>query len=118
MTADVEAYEPVLPATLGHLRVLRLGGIELEIDGHQLRVDGRPVSIAHKEYQLLELLMSHAGRVLSRRELLDHVWGAGYPDGNKTIDVHILRLRRKLTRDGACPIRTVRGLGYVFDLDT
>jgi DNA-binding response OmpR family regulator len=111
-------YTLIEPDTAGLLRLLRIGEVELDIDGRQLRIGGDLVHIPLKEFAVLETLMEHAGRVLSRRELLDAVWGSGYPDGNKTVDVHILRLRRKIRRAASGDyIRTVRGLGYVFDFD-
>jgi DNA-binding response OmpR family regulator len=111
-------YTLIAPDTAGQLRLLRIGDIELDIDGCQLRVSGTLIPLALKEFALLQALMEHAGRVLSRRELLDAVWGTGYPDANKTVDVHVLRIRRKLRRAGVGEyIRTVRGLGYVFDFE-
>ncbi|HUY47803.1 MAG TPA: winged helix-turn-helix domain-containing protein [Streptosporangiaceae bacterium] len=66
----------------------------------------------------LHALLENAGRVLSRREPLDTVWGAGHDDVNKTLDVHIRRLRRKLSAEPAASrIRAVRGIGYVFDIE-
>lgn len=112
------AYETVRPATLGHLRLLRANGVGIDLDGHRVFADGREVSLAPKEFELLHILLQNAGRVLSRRQLLDTVWGTGYLDGNKTLEVHIRRLRRKLDPLSASPrIRTVRRLGYVFDID-
>ena len=111
-------YERVQPATIGHLRVLTARDVELDIDGHQVRWKGCPVHLPLKEFDVLRLLMDNAGRVLTRRELLDRVWGEGYPDTNKTIDVHITRIRRKIDcDDGPTRIRTVRGMGYIFDLE-
>jgi two-component system response regulator RegX3 len=113
------AYATVEPDTAGQLRLLQVNGLELDLDGHQLRVDGRAVTLALKEYELLAELMRNAGRVLSRQDLLDHVWEPGYPDTNSTLQVHIRRLRLKIEPDPDHPIRirTVRGLGYIFDLE-
>lgn len=112
------AYETVWPATLGHLRMLRANGVGIDLDGHRVFADGNEVSLTPKEFELLHLLLENAGRVVSRRQLLDTVWGQGYPDVNKTLEVHIRRLRRKLEPRSASPrIRTVRQLGYVFDID-
>lgn len=91
-------------------------GIHLDVGGHLVRVDGRAVFLSLKEFRLLTLLMGAAGQVQSRRSLLDRIWGPGYPDANKTLDVHIARLRRKLARPGhRSPIRTIRGVGYIYD---
>lgn len=115
--ADEGLYTEITPVTLGRLRVLRVADVHLDLDGHQLRVGAHQVPLALKEFQLLATLMGNAGRVLSRRELLDAGWGPAYADHNKTLDVHVLRLRRKLNPlGGPARIRTVRGLGYVFDL--
>ena len=113
------AYVEVSPSTVGQLRLLKVGPVELNLDGMAVRVAGRSVHMAPKEFQLLALLMENAGRLLTRRQLLDAVWGEGYPDGNKTLEVHIRRLRKHLECDAAAAarMRTVRGLGYVFDLD-
>ena len=111
-------YETVRPTTLGHLRLLRANGVGIDLDGHRVFADGREISLAPKEFELLHLLLENAGRALSRRQLLDAVWGQGYGDGNKTLEVHIRRLRRKIDPQAPSPrIRTVRGVGYVFDID-
>lgn len=90
--------------------------VELDLAAHQVRVDGVVVELSLKEFRLLAILMGGAGTVQTRRSLLDRIWGPGYPDTNKTLDVHIARLRRKLGVSGlAVPIRTVRGIGYIFD---
>ncbi|WP_163568748.1 winged helix-turn-helix domain-containing protein [Fodinicola feengrottensis] len=112
------AYARVTPVSIGQLRVLRIGAIELHLDGFQLKVHGKLVHLPMKEHQLLVLLMDNAGRALTRRYLLDTVWGKGYGDSNKTLDVHIKRLRTRLRSgpdDDPGPIRTVRGVGYIFD---
>lgn len=92
--------------------------IGIDVDGHRVFADGKEIQLARKEYDLLHTLIEHAGRTLSRREILDSVWGDGYVDRNKTLDVHIRRLRRKIDPGSASPrIRTVRGIGYVLDVD-
>lgn len=123
MTAPHDARPPnppfqaVAPTSLGRLRILRIGEVELELDGYQVRVAGRPVRLPPREFQVLRMLMDNAGRVVTRRELLDHLWGTQHPDIHKTIEVHINRLRRRLHIPGQPEhIRTVRGLGYIFDL--
>lgn len=112
------AYETVEPATLGRLRLLQANGVGIDLDGRRVFVEGTAVTLPRKEFDLLRVLLENAGRALSRRELLDTVWGAGYVERNKTLDVHIRRLRRKLDpQSGSTHIRTVRGFGYVFDVD-
>lgn len=113
------AYEPVQPDTIGRLRLLRANGVDMDIDGRQVRVDGVRIALPPKEFDLLRILVTNAGRVLSREQLLAAVWGPGYPDDNKTLSVHIQRLRKKIeaSRENPARIRTIRGLGYVFDLE-
>ncbi|HEU5353846.1 MAG TPA: response regulator transcription factor [Actinocrinis sp.] len=117
-TGSRDAYVAVSPRTLGRLRLLTVGPVELNLDGMAVRVAGRSVHMAPKEFELLAVLMQNAGRLLTRRQLLDAVWGEGYPDRNKTLDVHVRRLRRHLEidPDAYARMRTVRGLGYVFDI--
>jgi two-component system, OmpR family, response regulator RegX3 len=111
-------YLSVDPRTLGRLRILRVGDVELQLDGHRLVVRGRPVHLPHKEFVILEQLMDNAGRVVSRRELLDNAWGPDRADVRNYLEVHIRRLRTKIESDLDRPtrIRTVRGVGYIFDL--
>lgn len=97
--------------------VLDIAGIRLDADRHTLHVQGVLVAIPLKEFELLEYLMSNAGRVLTRGQLIDRVWGSDYYGDTKTLDVHIKRLRSKIESDPAEPVHlvTVRGLGYRFD---
>ena len=97
--------------------VLDISGIRLDTDRHTLHVQGELVAIPLKEFELLEYLMSNAGRVLTRGQLIDRVWGSDYYGDTKTLDVHIKRLRSKIETDPAEPVHlvTVRGLGYRFD---
>jgi two-component system, OmpR family, response regulator RegX3 len=108
------------PGDEGRAPVLSVGEVELEVDAHRLRVRGEVVHITHKEFLVLRHLLAHAGRVCSRRELLDAAWGVGYeePPTHKSIEVFIRRVRRRLEIGGSsgARIRTVRGLGYVFDV--
>ncbi len=94
--------------------VVEAAGIRMDIERHEVTVRGEAVRLALKEFELLELLLRNAGRVLTRGQLIDRVWGADYVGDTKTLDVHIKRLRSKLERDPAEPtiLLTVRGLGY------
>ena len=97
--------------------ILEYHGIVLDSDKHQLVVRGTPVSLPLKEFELLELLMLNAGRVLTRGQIIDRVWGSDYFGDTKTLDVHIKRLRSKIEDNPSEPtmIVTVRGLGYRFE---
>lgn len=96
--------------------VLRGGPIELDIDAHEARVNGKEVKLRPKEFELLESLMRRKNRLAARHMLIDEVWGPSYFGDTKTLDVHIKRLRQKLEEDSSDPkhIVTVRGLGYKF----
>ena len=98
--------------------VLNFHGITLDSDRHQVTLHGEPVSLPLKEFELLELLMLNAGRVLTRGQIIDRVWGSDYFGDTKTLDVHIKRLRSKIEKTPAEPeiIVTVRGLGYRFEV--
>ena len=97
--------------------VIDIAGIRLDADRHTLHVQGELVATPLKEFELLEYLMSNVGRVLTRGQLIDRVWGTDYYGDTKTLDVHIKRLRSKIEADPAEPLHlvTVRGLGYRFD---
>jgi two-component system response regulator RegX3 len=98
--------------------IMNVQGIRMDIDRHQVSVNGIPVSLPLKEFELLEFLMRNAGRVLTRIQLIDRVWGSDYVGDTKTLDVHIKRIRAKIETDPADPkiIQTVRGLGYKMEL--
>ncbi len=98
--------------------IMTVHGIRMDIDRHQVSVNGIPVSLPLKEFELLEFLMRNAGRVLTRIQLIDRVWGSDYVGDTKTLDVHIKRIRAKIEIDPADPkiIQTVRGLGYKMEL--
>jgi two-component system, OmpR family, response regulator RegX3 len=93
------------------------GPVRLDVDRHVVSVDGAPVPMPLKEFELLELLLRNAGRVLTRGQLIDRVWGSDYVGDTKTLDVHVKRLRAKVEPDPSAPkhIVTVRGLGYKFE---
>ena len=99
---------------------LQVDGIRLDPDRHTVEVDGEPTAFPLKEFELLELLLRNAGRVLTRGQLIDRVWGSDYVGDTKTLDVHVKRVRAKIEADPANPVRllTVRGLGYkLADVD-
>jgi two-component system, OmpR family, response regulator RegX3 len=93
------------------------GPVRLDVDRHVVSVSGEAVSMPLKEFELLELLLRNAGRVLTRGQLIDRVWGSDYVGDTKTLDVHVKRLRAKVEPDPGAPrhIVTVRGLGYKFE---
>ncbi len=97
--------------------VLAVGPVRMDVDRHEVHVRGKVVSFALKEFELLELLLRNAGRVLTRGQLIDRVWGADYVGDTKTLDVHVKRIRSKIETDPAAPelLLTVRGLGYKLD---
>jgi two-component system response regulator RegX3 len=103
--------EPASPA------VIESGPVRLDVDRHTVSVRGNPVSLPLKEFDLLEVLVRNAGRVLTRSQLIDRVWGADYVGDTKTLDVHVKRLRGKVEEDPPNPVHlvTVRGLGYKFE---
>jgi two-component system, OmpR family, response regulator RegX3 len=105
-----DAGEPVGPALAG-------GPVRMDVDRHVVTVDGAPVQLPLKEFELLELLLRNAGRVLTRGQLIDRIWGADYVGDTKTLDVHVKRLRAKVEPVPSTPrhIVTVRGLGYKFE---
>lgn len=98
--------------------VVEAGPVRIDVDRHIVTFRGEGVSLPLKEFDLLELLMRNAGRVLTRGQIIDRVWGADYVGDTKTLDVHIKRLRTKVEDDPANPVQivTVRGLGYKFEI--
>jgi two-component system response regulator RegX3 len=103
--------EPTTAATV------EAGPVRMDIERHVVTVDNRPVQMPLKEFELLEMLLRNAGRVLTRMQLIDRVWGSDYVGDTKTLDVHVKRLRSKIEPDPAAPryLVTVRGLGYKFE---
>ena len=97
--------------------VLEAGPVRMDVERHVVVVDGEPVPLPLKEFDLLEYLMRNAGRVLTRGQLIDRVWGSDYVGDTKTLDVHVKRLRAKVEPDPANPERivTIRGLGYKYE---
>lgn len=97
--------------------VVEVGGVRIDVERHQVYVDGKEVRFALREFDLLELLLRNPGRVLTRGQLIDRIWGSDYVGDTKTLDVHIKRLRSKIERNPSKPERliTVRGLGYKYE---
>jgi two-component system response regulator RegX3 len=97
--------------------VLEAGPVRMDVERHVVTVDGGTVPMPLKEFDLLELLLRNAGRVLTRGQLIDRVWGSDYVGDTKTLDVHVKRLRAKIEPDPSNPrhLVTVRGLGYKFE---
>ncbi len=98
--------------------VVQVDGVRLDVDRHQVTVEGVEVRFALREFELLEFLLRNAGRVMTRGQLIERVWGSDYFGDTKTLDVHIKRVRAKIEKDPASPRRlvTVRGLGYKFEM--
>jgi len=96
---------------------MEFGPVRMDVDRHRVTVQGEPVQLPLKEFELLEVLLRNAGRVLTRQQLIDRVWGADYVGDTKTLDVHVKRLRSKLEAVPGTPqhLVTVRGLGYKFE---
>ena len=105
---DVESNEGSL---------LSAGPVKIDVERHQVKISDELVSLPLKEFELLEFLVRNSGRVLTRIQLIDRVWGSDYFGDTKTLDVHVKRLRAKIEKDPANPvyIQTIRGLGYKFE---
>jgi two-component system, OmpR family, response regulator RegX3 len=97
--------------------VLEAAGVRMDVERHEVSVKGERIKLALKEFELLEMLLRNAGRVMTRGQLIDRIWGSDYVGDTKTLDVHIKRLRSKIESDPANPryLTTVRGLGYKFE---
>ena len=105
--------EELVPTTI------EAGPVRMDVERHIVTVSGAPTQLPLKEFELLEMLLRNTGRVLTRMQLIDRVWGSDYVGDTKTLDVHVKRLRAKIEPDPAEPrhIVTVRGLGYKFEAD-
>ena len=97
--------------------VITAGPVRIDIERHQVNINDDLISLPLKEFELLEFLVRNSGRVLTRAQLIDRVWGSDYFGDTKTLDVHVKRLRAKIETDPANPvyIQTIRGLGYKFE---
>ncbi|KRE60058.1 response regulator transcription factor [Nostocoides sp. Soil756] len=103
--------EDLVPATI------EAGPVRMDVERHVVTVRGQQLSFPLKEFELLEMLLRNTGRVLTRIQLIDRVWGSDYVGDTKTLDVHIKRLRAKVEADPGAPVHilTVRGLGYKYE---
>jgi two-component system response regulator RegX3 len=118
LTARIRAvlrrgHEPEVAET-----TLEAGPVRMDVERHVVTVEGEPQRFPLKEFELLELFLRNPGRVLTRGQLIDRVWGSDYVGDTKTLDVHVKRLRAKVEPDPSEPryLVTVRGLGYKLDL--
>ena len=93
---------------------MRVGALELDVDRYEVSLEGEPLELTYKEFELLKFLSTHPGRVFSRDQLLNQVWGYNFIGGTRTVDVHVRRLRAKLGPKHASLIDTVRNVGYKF----
>jgi two-component system response regulator RegX3 len=100
----------------GEQRTVDLGSVQVDLAGHQILRDGRPLPVKPKAFELLAFLIRNAGQVFSREQLLERVWGYDYAGETRTVDVHVHWLRAHIEADVAKPVylQTVRGVGYVF----
>jgi two-component system response regulator RegX3 len=105
------------PTTPNEDGILEGGPVRMDVERHQVFVNGNKVAMPLKEFELLELLLENANRVLTRGQIIDRVWGSNYFGDTKTLDVHVKRVRSKIEDDPARPVHllTVRGLGYKFE---
>jgi DNA-binding response OmpR family regulator len=110
LVARVKAILRRSDGTTEHNEVLMAGGVEVDVVRREARIDGEPVALASKEFQLLQFLAERPGRALSRQQLLDGVWGPGWYGDDRTVDAHVRQLRKKL--GDALPLSTVWGMGY------
>lgn len=101
-------------APAGASEILRAGRIEMDTEAHEVSVAGKKIQMPLREFELLELLLQNADRVLTRNQILDRIWGLNYIGDTKTLDVHVKRIRSKIEEDPSRPaaLVTVRGLGY------
>ncbi len=118
MRAVLRRAPASVPAVGGEVEPLEVGDVRLDPERHEVTIRGQAVNLPLKEFELLELLLENAGRVLTRDVLISRVWGDDYVGDTKTLDVHVKRLRSKVEEDPGKPQRivTIRGLGYKYEL--
>ncbi len=119
--ASAEAIEARLRFLLGRLNHpmpgdgARIGALEINMDRYEIRLEGEPLELTYKEFELFRFLATHPGRVFSRDQLLNQVWGYNFIGGTRTVDVHVRRLRSKLGPKYAALVDTIRNVGYRFN---
>lgn len=103
--------------SISEVGLLKAGPVVMDLDRHTVSVNGEPIQMPLKEFELLELLIENVNRVLTRGQIIDRVWGSNYYGDTKTLDVHVKRVRSKIEEDPSRPrhLITVRGLGYKFE---
>lgn len=103
--------------SISEVGLLKAGPVVMDLDRHTVSVNGDPIQMPLKEFELLELLIENVNRVLTRGQIIDRVWGSNYFGDTKTLDVHVKRVRSKIEEDPSRPrhLITVRGLGYKFE---
>jgi len=99
-------------ATFGSEEILKIDDLVIDIAGHEAKVNGRRLPLTHQEFELLRFLAQHRGRVFSRDQLLERVWGYSYGGGTRTVDIHVRRVRAKMGSHAGSLIETVRNVGY------
>jgi len=99
-------------ATFGSEEILKIDDLVINIAGHEAKVNGRRLPLTHQEFELLRFLAQHRGRVFSRDQLLERVWGYSYGGGTRTVDIHVRRVRAKMGSHAGSLIETVRNVGY------
>ena len=120
LPASAELIEARIRFVLSRLQHLapgsgkRIGALEINVDRYEVLLDGEPLELTYKEFELFKFLAGHPGRVFSRDQLLNQVWGYNFIGGTRTVDVHVRRLRAKLGPKYASLIETVRNVGYKF----
>ncbi len=119
--ASAEVVESRLRFLLGRLNHpmpgdgTRIGALEIDMDRYEIRLAGEPLELTYKEFELFRFLATHPGRVFSRDQLLNQVWGYNFIGGTRTVDVHVRRLRSKLGPKYAALVDTIRNVGYRFN---
>lgn len=99
-------------ATFGSDEVLKIDELVIDVAGYEVRLAGRSVDLTHQEFELLRFLAQHRGRVFTRDQLLERVWGYEYAGGTRTVDIHVRRVRAKLGASAGALVETVRNVGY------
>ncbi len=117
LTARIKAILRRVGGVEEKTSILEIGPVRIDTERHTVTIDGQEQSLPLKEFDLLVYLMQNSGRVLTRAQLIDRIWGSDYFGDTKTLDVHVKRLRSRVEKDAANPkhIMTIRGLGYKFE---